>query len=240
MQAYLLKEKQMLLKYLPRDYQAFPLGIRDPDGYWTADTIYTHVIAYNTKLLSKEEAPKSYSDLLAPRFKKKLGMDAEDVDWFANQLKIMGREKGLELMRALAQQEISFRSGHRLITTLCVAGEFPVVVNAYGYAVEEYKGNGAPVDWVAVEPVLVHFGALSISANAPHPNGAKLFVEYVLSKEGQTYIRDLGRIPGRMDIETRPPRLTKGLKFFPSDASLLAKNYKEYADLFREIFQKRK
>ena len=95
---------------------------------------------------------------------------------------------------------------------------------------------GAPIDWVALDPVIPELHPAGMSANAPHPNAAKLFIDYVLSREGQGVIAGFHRIPSRMDVDPIMPRLKKGLKiatpFFIAD-------YTKYTKLYRDLFMKK-
>ena len=154
LQSEVLKEKGILDRYASRETVNFPAQWRDPEGYWTAVHQILYVMAYNTKLVSEAEAPKRYEDLLNPKWKKKLGMDAEEYYWFGAMLEVMGREKGLEFMRGLAAQEPDFRKGHTLLTELLSAGEFPVVVALYQHRVDEFISKGAPVQWILSHPLI--------------------------------------------------------------------------------------
>jgi len=92
----------------------------------------------------------------------------------------------------------------------------------------------APLDWVAVEPVLVLPLPVLLSKNARHPNAARLFIDFALSKNGQEMLRDKGRIPARSDVIINPPELMK--KDWKVEIIGLNENLtnivREYADLF--------
>ncbi len=198
---------------------------KDKEGYWTSYTFNTHVIAYNTKMISPAEAPRNYQDLLDPKWKGKLGVDSSDFSWYAAQLEIMGEEKGRDYFNKLSKQQLNVRRGHTLLTQLCVAGEFPIVVNAYAQSVEKYIAAGAPVQWVPVNPVAIHTAGLMLGKNARHPNAGKLWIDFMLSRQGQEIVRDRKRIPCRSDVLPDPPRLVQGLKFHPLPYAHIAKNY---------------
>ncbi len=136
-------------------------------------------------------------------------MDTELYEWFEGQLRIRGREKGLEFMRKLKAQEPVFRRGRTAQAELVAAGEFAVTVEVYAHRAQEMKDKGAPVNWIAVEPVLIHPLVGIIAKNAAHPNTARLFMDYILSKEGQAKVRDEGRVPARSDVPPIPPELMR-------------------------------
>ena len=209
---------------------------KDKEGLWTAIVLNTSVMVYNTQTLKPEEYPKSYDDLLHPRFKDgNISMDTELYMWFEGQLRIRGKEKGLEFMRKLAAQGPIFRRGRTAQAQSVIAGELPVAVEVYGHRAQEFKSAGAPLDWVAVEPVLVHPIANFINKNAAHPNAARLFTDFALSKEGQEKLRDEGRIPARSDVALDPPELLD--KNWKVDIVGLRENITDSRKLYSEVFE---
>lgn len=209
---------------------------KDKEGLWTAIVLNTSVMVYNTQTLKPEEYPKTYDDLLHPRFKGgKISMDTQLYEWFEGQLRIRGEEQGMEFMRKLAAQDPVFRRGRTAQAQAVIAGELPVAVEVYGHRAQEFKGAGAPLDWVAVEPVLIHPIGNLINKNAPHPNAARLFTDFVLSKEGQEKLRDEGRIPARSDVALDPPELLD--KDWKVDIVGLESNIEEARKRYSEVFE---
>jgi len=226
-----------LQKYLSPEQTAFAKEFKDADGFWTSFYVDTRVLAYNPRLLPRDQLPKTYDDLLLPRWKGMLGMDESEYIMFGSLLEIMGREKGLAYMKRLAQQDLNLRNGHSLLTQLLVAGEFPLYIDGFGSNIEQTKAQGAPIDWVPLEPVIVSLYPVGLAVNAPHPNAARLLVDFLLSKEGQEIGRAVAKIPGRSDVEAPFPRLTKGLKLYPVPVSV-AERYGDLVKEFRDIFLK--
>lgn len=208
--------------------------LKDKDGYWSAMYVNTIVLAYNTRLVKPAEAPKSYDDLLLPRWKgKKISNDTEYFAWFDGLLKYWGREKALAYFRKLAAQDQVFQRGSRGRLQLAMAGEFPLAT-AYGPHVEGYMSRGAPIDWVALEPVVFIFDSVSLAGKPPHPAAAKLFIDFLFSKSSQMKLREMNRIPSRVDVEPDPPRLFRGFKRVGQDVE--DENLSQSIELFREIF----
>jgi|SRR5262245_2385638 len=226
-----------LQKYLSPEQTAFAKEFKDSDGFWTSFYIDTRVMAFNPRLVPRDQLPKTYEDLLLPRWKGKMAMDESEYIMFGSLLDIMGREKGLAYMKRLAQQDLNLRNGHSLLTQLLVAGEFPLYIDGFGSNIEQTKAQGAPIEWIALEPVIVSLYPVGMANNAPHPNAARLLVDFLLSKEGQEIGRTVAKIPGRSDVEAPFPRLTKGLKLYPVPVSV-AERYGEIVKEFREIFLK--
>lgn len=229
------KKAGLLMKYVSPESKAYPEGFKDPEGYWTDTFNNANVLAYNTRLVAAKDLPQNYEDLLQPRWKGKIGMETKAYEWFFQMLRIMGEEKGIEYMKKLAQQKPMLRIGGTLLAQLVVAGEFPLAITTYSNGVEVSRSLGAPVDWIPLYPVIGILHPVAIAAHAPHPHAAKLFVDFVLSKEGMGIIRSFKRIPSRPDVEPDPPRLTHGFRIFPSEP-LMADDYEKYVKMFRTIF----
>lgn len=226
-----------LQKYINAEQRAFPKEYKDTESFWTAFYMDTRVLAYNTRMVNREELPKSYEDLLLGRWKGKMAMDDADYILYGTLLEMMGRERGLSFMKKLTQQELIIRSGHSLLTQLLIGGEFPIYLDGFGSNIEKFKSQGAPIDWVPLEPVIVSLNPVGLAVNAPHPASARLLLDFLLSKEGQEVGRTVGKLPARVDVEAPYPRLTKGLKLFPVPLSV-ADRYGEIVKEFRDIFLK--
>lgn len=184
----------------PESRSGFRPGLVDPAGRWAAIYVLHYVIGYNTRLVAAADAPRTWNDLLAPRWKGALALDDSDADWYAAMLDYWGREKGLAFMRALARQKPQRLSGHEAMAHQLAAGEFPLVLNHMNQ-LEKMRQAGAPVQWVrTLDPVIALPIDAAISAKAPHPAAARLLVDYLLSKEGQRAIAARGRVPARSDI----------------------------------------
>ncbi|MGH7830517.1 MAG: ABC transporter substrate-binding protein [Candidatus Binatia bacterium] len=231
-----LRERNMISPYLSPEAKAFQADFQDPEGYWTAIYNNYFVIGYNTKMVSPQEAPEDWEDLLDPEWKGKIAIDKEEYEWYAALVKAWGKERTQKYMRALAKQDIQWRKGHTLIAQLMSAGEFPVAI-VYAHRIDSMQKKGAPVEWVnTVNPVVVAINGIALSAKPQHPQTARLFVDFILSKEAQDLIRSKSRIPARADVEPLSPRMSQEkLKFqlVPEDT---ATRYDQYAREFRSIF----
>ena len=233
---HVLKQDGLLEKYFSPEAKAYPASMKDPDGTWTSFFINTHVTVYNTKLIKKQEVPKTFEEFINPRWKGKIAFRDNDFDNFGMMLKVMGREKGLDFMRRLAAQGVDLRSSFTTAIQGIVVGEIPIGMNLYATHTEEFKKKQAPVEWAPMEFVLASIEPLGVAARAPNPNAARLFVDFLLSKEAQTLMRDRSRIPSRPDVPPDPPELTRGLNIIATDVSL-ANESKQLAKEFNEIFK---
>jgi iron(III) transport system substrate-binding protein len=234
---HILKKDGVFAKYASHESRFYPDSVKDPDQTWTSFFINTHVLVYNTNLVKKNELPRNFQEVINPKWKDKIVM-SEDFDIFGMMLKVMGREKGLDFMRRLAAQGVNLRDGYTLAVQGVASGEVPLGLNLYGTRTEEFKKKGAPVDWVPMEFVLASLEPLGVGANAPNPNSARLFVDFLLSKEAQGLMRQRFRIPSRPDVPPDPPELTKGLNIIATDLSL-AEQSKQLASEYYAIFKPR-
>lgn len=233
-QAYFLKKKNLLSAYVSPESRYLPKIFVDPEGYWAAMYSMPKVIGYNTRMVKRSEAPRTDEELLNPKWKGKIGMDHTKPEPFFWIMKRMGPEKGLAYLKRLAAQDMRFYAGLSLLTNLLAAGEFPVALFTYLHSVEEAKSKGAPVDWVAQDQVFTKFQPVSVGARAPHPNAAKLYVDFGLSLEGQKLIASMGRVAVRAGVSTQIAGLDK-LNFVVDDLSWVEDFNKNY-ELFRSIF----
>ena len=237
--AYYLKKDHLTTSYISPESRAFSEGFKDADGYWTATYVLHYIIAYNTKLLARKDIPDNYEGFLNPKWRGKIGLfDAKETEWFANMLKIMGEEKGLDFFRKLSNQELAYRGGSSLMTDLIVAGEFPLGT-VFPQAVEDRKKKGAKVDWVGVAPVIAKLGTIGLAAHASHPNAAKLDIDFCLSKEGQAVLVECERFPARSDMDVEKFKALKALKIYPSDFAL-ADKFNTYSKQFAEVVKWKK
>jgi iron(III) transport system substrate-binding protein len=233
--SWVLREKGLLQSYKSKETEAVPEQFRDPEGRMSCCLyILTNVIGYNTGLLGKKDIPKTYEDLLDPKWTGKLGMDADEVEWFAVLLHLWGKERAVNYLQALMKQKPILRRGHTLQTQLLAAGEFPIAVNLFGYRVLEFQERGASVDIVHADPVVVQMNYLMLAGKAPHPHAGMLFIDYVLSQEGQALVAGLGRTVLRPGVKSRYSRLTEGVNLHPMKPEY-AKNLDEVSKLYYSI-----
>ncbi|HZA55850.1 MAG TPA: extracellular solute-binding protein [Candidatus Udaeobacter sp.] len=231
---YALLEQGYFAKYDSPERKVFPEGHKDGEGYWA--TMYTTpmIVSYNTRLVSPGELPKEYFDLLNPKWKGRLGLDASDFEWYANLRKTWGAEKAQKFLEGLRKQDIRLLQGRALLTELLSGGEVAILTNNFLQNAIEAKRKGSPVEMLALDPVISAAGLIGINRLAPHPNAAKLFVDFVLSKEGQELIVKTDRSSVRKDVSGNPLDMIKNVRIIPSDLSL-GKNYVQTRDEFREL-----
>ena len=229
-----LKKRGILGQYAPSDDRFYPRGFKE-EKHWTATYYNPYVVLYNTKLVAAQNLPKRYDDLLAPFWKNKMILEKDKVDWFTAMLHILGRDKGIRYMRELAKQGPMLRIGQTLITQLVAAGESSLQINANAVTVNRLKQRGAPVDWVAPGPLPGLMVGVGVISQAPHPAAARLFVDFLLSKEGQQLYQNAGRLVARSDLPQDESIKVRGAQIVPVDPAW-AESFDEDAKLLKEIF----
>ena len=205
---------------------------------WFPDRFNFYVVGYNTKRVQRSQIPPTYEGFTDPKWKGQISIEATDAEWMATIVKTWGEAKGMAYFRKLAALRPDVRKGHILLANLVVAGEVPVALTTYHSNIVPLKRKGAPIDFVPVQPVVARPQGIGVARSAPHPHAALLFVDYVLSKEGMMLLRSFKRIPSRLDVEPMIPRLTKGIKFHPSEPEL-AEEFDKYARIFQNLFEVR-
>jgi iron(III) transport system substrate-binding protein len=116
---------------------------------------YALVIGYNTRALAKEQRPKSYEELLEPKWKGQIGLEAAGYEWLGAMIDTMGEERALAFARKLATQNLRIQQGSSLLVQQMIAGEFNVLIDALHYQLENLKERGAPVDYAIPDPLLI-------------------------------------------------------------------------------------
>jgi iron(III) transport system substrate-binding protein len=176
-----------------------PEAIR-PHHEWIGTRYNVFVAAYNTGAVNKADLPKTYADLTNPKWKDKLGVEAESSDWFGTLTEAMGGERGVALFRDIvAKNGISVRRGHTLLANLVISGEVPLAISTYLYRMAQLKAHGAPVDWFTIPPVVARFEGVGVARRAPHPYAAMLYLDFMLT-DGQDILAKRDFLPASAKV----------------------------------------
>lgn len=199
---------------------------------WAATLLSVWVQAYNTNLVAKEDLPRTYRDLLDPRWKGKLGIEAKAQDWLAAAAEAMGgSDDGVKFFRELAATNgISVRLGHTLLTNMVVSGEVPLALTVYNYMAEQAKKKGAPIDWFALEPAIARSNAVGVARRAPHPQAARLFYDYLLGEEAQRHFVSMDYVPSN----ARVPSPLTGVAIVQTDPARSLDETEKWTTVFEQ------
>jgi len=198
----ILHREGLLEKFWSPAFSDIPPEAFPRHGYYAPDNFLFFVMGYNTRLVKPEDVPRTYEELLQPKWSGNLGIEASDIIWFAAVAKAMGEEKGLAYFEKLAGMKPQIRSGHTLMTELVAAGEIPVVLTLYNQAVDKLKERGAPIDWRPLPPAFGRADGIALAKQARHPHAALLFADFVLSPEGQRIIKAASRVPVNRAVDS--------------------------------------
>jgi iron(III) transport system substrate-binding protein len=227
----LYREKVLQPLKSPHLKDLMPQALRS-HGHWVGTRINLFVQTYNTTLVSKDEVPKAFADLANPKWKGRLGIEAEDEDWFAMVVRELGEEKGLAIFREIARVNgFSVRKGHTLLSGLVASGEVPFALTTYSHGSEKMKQRGAPVEWYAIEPAIGRANGVAVMAKPAHPHAAALFVDFILSPEGQKILEKGGYVPANLQIGNRAQKMP--LKFV--DPAVVLDESDKWKRLWSEI-----
>jgi iron(III) transport system substrate-binding protein len=208
-----LKAEGFVLQWLPDGAKEYPADLKDPEGYWIANNLFIITPGFNTSLIPRGTEPNTYQDLLDPKWRGKMAWNgfptSSGVGGFVGTvLAEMGDEKGMAYLRELSKQKIAnLRGSAREVLDQAIAGEYAIALQIFNHHAVISRKKGAPVDWIKMEPVTGTLSVMSIHKNAPHPNAAKLLVDFITSKEGQQVFRDADYITAHPQVPALEPTL---------------------------------
>ena len=218
----------------PRLAELIPQAVA-PHREWAGPRVYIFVQAYNTRLVDKAELPKTYRDLLAPRWKGRVAIEGKEQEWFYTLVQAMGEGQGLEFFRELAANGLQVRMGNALLTNLVVAGDVPFALTLYSYLPDQQRRAGAPIDWIALAPTIAATDAVGVAARAPHRREAEVFYDFMLG-EGQRFMAEMGHITS--DRRTAKELERYQLKFI--DPAAVIRDYDRWTKIFEDTIHNRR
>lgn len=205
--------------YLQRFYSPYvaeyPAELKDPQGYWGVSNVYYFALGYNTRMVKLNEVPKTYEDLLNPRWKGQMmwstsrGSGAPIM--IGTILNTMGPEAGKAYLQKLKAQNIAkSTASNRQILDLTIAGEYPLSLHIFNHHAYISKSAGAPVDWQPHEPVTATIQTIALAKNTPHPHAAMLLLDFVMSEKGQKVFQQANYLPSHPKVPAKQPDLKPG------------------------------
>jgi iron(III) transport system substrate-binding protein len=183
----------VLARYKSPELANYDKEFFDPEGQWATAFLFEWLFAYNTNFVDARFLPANYLNLLDPYWKGKLVMDPLPNNFIKGALKVYGETKSLDLFKRLVEEQgVQFRRGRTMQIQLLAAGEFPAAAENLIAHIKRLKSQGAPVNYHYIYPTVLTVSPVSIVKSAPHPHAAALFVDYLLSREGQTVMAEAG------------------------------------------------
>lgn len=233
-----LKKAGLMKRYDWPSTREWPPSHKDPEGYWVARNDLPIVMAYNTSLVSAAEAPKSWEDVLDPKWKGSVSLGKDGVDWVMMLWAAWGKEKMIRYLKRVSQNSPIVGGGATTRTELLAAGAFKIDLRLNLNRVMEYKDKGAPIEWVRTNPILSKTAPIFIAERAPHPNAAMLFADWFTSTAGQKAFYDAtGSMVLHLGIKSSTTTALKGLNVV-STSPEIAMLGNEAIQIFHDIFWK--
>ncbi len=195
-------------------------------------------LGFNTKLIPPAEAPKTYMDLLDPKWKGKMSFagTGTGVQWTGNVLNALGRD----YLERLARQEMKVQNmAAAALAGLIVSGEVPLSPTIINNNVFSYRQKGAPIEWRPLEPVVAQVGFSALAARSPHPHAALLYLDFLHSRAGQEAVMKGGLSSPREDIGSLDQKFKKTYLGVGYTLEQYEKSFNEWEELMRRLFLKR-
>ncbi len=239
-----LTDAKLLASYKAKAVARYSDILKDKDGYWTASNLYFVTVAYNTDLV--KEPPRSFADLLDPRWKGRMAWTSELAvqgapGFIHNILTVMGQDKGMAYLKQFAgQAPVSVAASPRAVLDQTIAGEYALGLMMYNHHIAISAGQGAPIAAAPIEPLVALFSMIGILKDAPHPNAGRLLLEYILSDEGQKVMAANDYLPAHPDIPARIPQLKPEAGHFAVNyisPDMTKDDLTKWISIYREVFR---
>ena len=226
------------------DYTA---ELKDSQGYWGSTNLYFFATGYNTRMVKPSEVPKTYEDLLNPRWKGQMmwstsrGSGAPIM--IGTILNTMGPEAGKAYLQKLKAQNIAkSTASNRQILDLTIAGEYPLSLHIFNHHAYISKSAGAPVDWQPHEPVTATIQTIALAKNTPHPHAAMLLLDFLMSEKGQKVFQQANYLPAHPKIPAKQADLKPGggrfKRAYYIDPDVQYDKGNEWVEYFNNVFMK--
>ena len=233
------RKKGWLMKYDAAGYQSLPKNIQDP-GYWAPMRLADMVIGYNSTLLPKQDIPTKWTDLLDPKWEGAIGVEGSDSGSQHSQYWILKKVYGESYWDKLLKNRPKIFGGQGAMMTGLLRGEIKLAMHALGYMIYNYRElQKAPIQGVwPKDCVPMYIGPVALMEKAPHPNAAKLFMDWILSQEGQeAMVQVVGAYSARSDVAPargNPPMNTYN-PVFTDDYDAFAESTDEFKKAWQSL-----
>ena len=242
-----LEKEGLILKWVPDRAASLPKEFVDPNGYWIATNIYVLTPGYNTSLVPKGTEPKTWEDLLDPKWKGRMAWSAPPASYLVPQfigvvLSEYGEDKGRDYLKALAKQNIApLGVSARTVIDQVIAGEYSIGLQIFNHHTVISAQKGAPSAWIPMKPAVMSvLSVMSVINGAPHPNAGKLLTDFLVSEEGQKMWRDAGYIPVDANVPISDPALRpdgKTLRAVYLTPEEIDRSLAKWSKIYDEIFR---
>ena len=239
----LLKEG-LLASYFPNGTEKYPAELKDPKGYWHAMGLYFFTPGINTNLVPKGTEPRNLQDLLDPKWRGKMAWSSASgtggAAFVGAVLTSLGEDRGMAYLREFrSQNPITVGITARAIVDQVINGEYPIALEIFNHHTVISAAQGAPVTWLPLEPILAPMAVASVVKNAPHPNAAHLFLDFLISEDTQKLLAQADYLPAMPSVPAKTPSLKPeggGFKAIFASPEMMAANSERWTKLRKELF----
>lgn len=237
-----MKREGLFQEYYSPEARYYPneLKPRGKSGFFYLPNRETYnSLGFNTKIIPPAGAPRTLRDLVDPRWKGKMAITntTTGVRWVGNALETLGRE----YLDKMAEQDVSVQDmAPAALINLVASGEVPLSPTIFDANVTLAKQKGAPVEWRPLEPVVTTVGSAALLARAANPHTALLFIDYLLSKEGQQLIMKGGLWSPREDVGSVEQKFKKNYLDEKYSSEEMEVKIGQWENLLRQLFIRRR
>jgi ABC-type Fe3+ transport system substrate-binding protein len=234
-------------KFVPSSAANYPSEYKNPSGYWTGECLNFLVATINTERVSPADAPKTYQDLLDPKWSNgKIAWTVQmsqsgAAGFIGTILTAMGQDAGTSYLQKLAKQKlVNVPANQRVVLDQVISGQHALALATFNHHAEISIAKGAPIKWLKLEPVTGTVDVIFLLKNAPHPNAGKLLIDFVLSSEGQNVFKKAGYIPADPHVPADIPGLKPeagGFKAVILTPENIMKNMQTWVDVYDKYFK---
>ncbi len=223
-------------KYVVSSAADFPAEARAADGAWIAGRFNNDLPGINTEKMPAGVTVKTWKDLCNPALSGKIAVEQSDVVIYSSLRKLFGDTEAQAILRCIAANKPSLRSGHTDMANLLAAGEFAVTLSSNGHRLAQLKyEEKKPIDWAKTDPIITDVQSVALSNKPKNPNAAKLFLEWFTSPDGQRAIAATGRVPASGKVPAKYPDLHNFAKILFVNQDL-RKDFEKDAEFWRTTF----
>ncbi|WP_156377051.1 ABC transporter substrate-binding protein [Microbacterium sp. Root53] len=242
--ATMLESTDAIQPFTSPELDAYPDSAKDPEGFSAPQLMYFMAVAYNTDMVSPDDVPQTYEDLLDPKWKGRMSWSTSPTSggplFLGNLMEAWGEDRAMDYFDDLAAQQMqNVDASGRAVLDRVISGQVPIGVQLFNDQIVDAASKGAPVDWAPLNPVTAQYSRVALAKYPPHPHTAMLFLDFILSEEGQEIIRDGNGIPAHPEVDALTPELKPeqgGFEAQFTDPEQVMKQTNEWADLYEEMF----
>ena len=211
----MVRRAGLLQRFYSPQFAEYPAELRDAQGFWGATNLYFFATGYNTRMVKPTDVPKSYEDLLNPRWKGQMMWSTSRGSgapmFVGTILNTMGAEAGKAYLQKLKTQNIAkSTASNRQVLDLTIAGEYPLALQIFNHHAYISKSAGAPVEWQVHEPATATINNIGLGKNTTRPHASMLLIDFILSEKGQKVYQQANYLPAHPKVPAKQVDLKPG------------------------------